>query len=118
MDYVIGMLAFFGFLAFIQVSSLSTKLKRMERHENDDSQMRSSLKDDMKSILAPCVGKEIVLDFYEDEEEPDMLDTSKHNKFILIDVDDKWAFIRIETPRKTVNKLIRFSSIKGVSFKS
>ncbi|PXV91197.1 hypothetical protein C8E03_104205 [Lachnotalea glycerini] len=115
MEYIYGIWAFLGFLAFLQVSSLSTKQKRMERRENDDSQVRSSMKDDMKMILTPYVGKEVIFDFYEDEEDLDMVNTNK-NKFILLDVDEKWALIRIESTRKTVNKLIRISSVKGVSF--
>ncbi len=115
MEYIFGIWAFLGFLAFLQVSSLSTKQKRMERCENEDSQLRSSMKDDMKTILTPYVGKEVTFDFYEDEEDSDMADTSK-TKFILLDVDEKWALIRIYTKRKTVNKVIRLSSIKGASF--
>ena len=71
----------------------------------------------MKAVMTQYIGKEIVLDFYEDEEDIDMLDTSKHNKFTLMDVDEKWALIHIEKPKKSVEKLIRLSSIKGFSLK-
>ena len=46
----------------------------------------------------------------------DLLCAGKHEKTILLDIDEKWVMIRFETPKKQKDKLIRISSIKGVSF--
>lgn len=121
MDLLYKIWAFFGFLAFIQMGSIyasSARMRRAERSENGNLHAeRSSVKDDMAKILAPYIGKEISLDFYEDEEDMDLLDTGKHDKAILMDIDPKWALIHIETPKTHKEKLIRISSIKGVAFK-
>lgn len=121
MDFLYKIWAFFGFIAFIQMGSIyaaSAKLRRAERSESGNLHAeRSSVKDDMAKILAPYIGKEVSLDFYEDEEDMDLFDVGKHDKAILLDIDSKWALMRIETPKTHKDKLIRISSIKGVAFK-
>ena len=118
MDLLYKMWAFFGFLAFIQMGSIYARIHRAERSENGNLHAeRSSVKDDMAKILAPYIGKEISLDFYEDEEDIDLLGADRHDKIILMDIDPKWSLIHIETPKTHKDKLIRISSIKGVTFK-
>lgn len=121
MDLLYKIWAFFGFLAFIQIGGIyanSARTRRKERSESGNLHAeRSSVKDDMTEILAPRIGKEISLDFYEDEEDMDLLFMDKHHKSILLDIDPKWALIRIETSKTHKEKLIRISSIKGVAFK-
>lgn len=117
MDILYKIGAIFGLIAFFQVSTISAKLHRMERSENGNLHSeRSSVRDDMIKILTPYIGKEVLLDFYEDEEDMDLLCTGKQDKIILLDIDSKWAMIRIETSKTHIDKLIRISSIKGVSF--
>ncbi len=118
MDLLYKIWAFFGFLAFIQMGSIYARTRRAERSESGNLHAeRSSVKDDMAKILAPYIGKEISLDFYEDEEDMDLLGADRHDKAILMDIDPKWALIHIETPKEQKDKLIRISSIKGVAFK-
>lgn len=118
MEILYKMGAIFGLLAFFQVSAVAARLRRLERSENSAVHSeRSSVKDDMRKILAPYTGKEIHLDFYEDEEDADLelINIGGHNKIILLDMDEKWALVRIETPKNHRDKLIRISSIRGVS---
>lgn len=117
MDVLYQMGAIFGLFAFFQVNAISAKLRRMERSETSSLHLeRSSVKDDMAKLLAPYIGKEVVFDFYEDEEDEDLLLAGKHSKVILLDVDEKWAMIHMEMPKAHKEKLIRVSSVKGVSF--
>lgn len=117
MDIVYKLWAFFGFLAFIQVCSLSSRLRKTERSINSEpNTLRSSMKDDMRQILNPYIGKEIeTIDFYEDEE-TDIFYDVKQNQFFLEDIDEKWALIKVITPKYEKQELIRISSIKGVTF--
>ena len=117
MDIVYKLWAFFGFLAFIQVCSLSSRLRKTERYINSEpNTLRSSMKHDMRQILNPYIGKEIeTIDFYEDEE-TDIFYDVKQNRFFLEDIDEKWALLKVITPKYEKQELIRISSIKGVTF--
>ena len=117
MDIVYKLWAFFGFLAFIQVCSLSSRLRKTERSINSEpNTLRSSMKDDMRQILNSYIGKEIEdIDFYEDEE-TDIFYDVKQNRFFLEDIDEKWALLKVITPKYEKQELIRISSIKGVTF--
>ena len=117
MDIVYKLWAFFGFWAFIQVCSLSSRLRKTERSINSEpNTLRSSMKDDMRQILNPYIGKEIeTIDFYEDEE-TDIFYDVKQNQFFLEDIDEKWALLKVITPKYEKQELIRISSIKGVTF--
>lgn len=117
MDILYKMGAIFGLIAFLQVSAISAKLRRMERSERGNLHLGgSNVEDDMIKILTPYIGKEVSLDFYEEEEDMDLLCAGKQEKTILLDIDTKWAMVRKETPKKHKDKLIRISSIKGVAF--
>ena len=117
MDIVYKLWAFLGFLAFILVCSLSSRLRKTERSINSEpNTLRSSMKDDMRQILNPYIGKEIeTIDFYEDEE-TDIFYDVKQNQFFLEDIDEKWALLKVITPKYEKQELIRISSIKGVTF--
>ncbi|MDY2589829.1 MAG: hypothetical protein SOW32_06535 [Agathobacter sp.] len=117
MDIVYKLWAFFGFLAFIQVCGISSRLRKTERSINSEpNTLRSSMKDDMRQILNPYIGKEIeTIDFYEDEE-TDIFYDVKQNRFFLEDIDEKWALLKVITPKYEKQELIRISSIKGVTF--
>lgn len=121
MDLLNKIWVFCLILSFIQLGSIyagSARIRRAERSESGNLHAeRSSVKDDMAKILAPYIGKEISLDFYEDEEDMDLLGADRHDKAILMDIDPKWALIHIETPKTHKEKLIRISSIKGIAFK-
>ncbi|MDY3797376.1 MAG: hypothetical protein SOZ81_11840, partial [Agathobacter sp.] len=100
MDIVYKLWAFFGFLAFIQVCGISSRLRKTERSINSEpNTLRSSMKDDMRQILNPYIGKEIeTIDFYEDEE-TDIFYDVKQNRFFLEDIDEKWALLKVITPK-------------------
>ena len=45
----------------------------------------------------------------------DLLDTGKYVKYTLVDIDARWALVRIDKSKKSINKIIRLSGIKGIS---
>lgn len=102
-------------MAFFQMMNLRNRMRRMERQREEESGIISPERADLKAAMARYVGQEIRLEFYEDEEVVDLISPGKYGKTILEDVDEKWALVRLETPKKTVRKLVRLSSIRGVT---
>lgn len=115
METLITIGAFLGFLAFLKVGELSSKVNRLIRaeREQEDKAYTSNIHV-RKDMLEPYIGNQIGLDFYEDEEDEDMF---LENDAVLLAVDEKWALLEITTKNKKKQKLIRLSSIKGVSAK-
>ncbi len=115
MDTLVKIGAFLGFLAFLKVGSLASKVQRLERAERlQEIGTYEGKAHMMKDMLEPYVGSEITLDFYEDEGEADLF---FDNAAVLLAVDEKWALLEIADKDKKKQKLIRLSSIKGVSTK-
>lgn len=110
--YKIG--AFLGLLAFFYVCSLARKMRRFERTMVIENADYAGKEDMTWQIMKQYTGKEIKLDFYEDEADADMF---FKDSAILRSVDEKWALLEIKCGKKTKQKLIRLSSIKGVSAK-
>lgn len=115
MDTLITIGAFLGFLAFLKVGDLSSKVNRMLRaeREQEDRAYTSNIHV-RKDMLEPYIGSQIGLDFFEGEKDWDMF---LENGAVLLAVDEKWALLEIPTKNKKKQKLIRLSSLKGVSAK-
>lgn len=115
MDTLITIGAFLGFLAFLKVGDLSSKVNRLMRaeREQEDRAYTSNIHV-KKDMLEPYIGSLIGLDFFEDEEDGDLY---FGNDVVLLAVDEKWALLEITAKNKKMQKLIRLSSLKGVSAK-
>lgn len=115
MDTLVKIGAFLGFLAFLKVGSLASKVQKLERAERlQEAGAFAEKAHMMKDMMEPYVGSEIMLDFYEDEGETDLF---FDNTAVLLAVDERWALLEIVEKDKKKQKLIRLSSIKGVSTK-
>ena len=115
MDTLVKIGAFLGLIAFFWVSSLAAKVRRLERTERlQETGAYAKKSNMMKEMLEPYVGSEIMLDFYEDEGEADLF---FDKGAVLLAVDEKWALLEITIKDKKKQKLIRHSSIKGISTK-
>ena len=115
MDTLVKIGAFLGFLAFIKVGSLASKVSKLERAERlQEAGVYEGKALMMEDMLEPYVGNVITLDFYEDEGEADLF---FDNAAMLLAVDEKWALLEVTQKDKKKQKLIRLSSIKGVSAK-
>ncbi len=119
MDTLVKIGAFLGFLAFLQVGSLTSKVNRLIRegrslgngmHINAHTVNAHIMKD----MLEPYIGSRIGLDFFEDEGDVDIF---FDNDLLLLAVDEKWALLEITDHGKKKQKLIRLSSLKGISTK-
>lgn len=115
MDILYKIGAFLGFLAFIQAGSLSSKMNRFIREIRglEDKAYRGN-NHIGRDILEPYIGSQIRLSFFEDEEDEDIFE---ENNVLLVAVDEKWALLELTDHEKKRQKLIRLSSLKGISSK-
>ncbi len=103
----------FGLFAFIQMWGLSSRISRLERAKVNNTEI-----EDLTEIIVTHIGKQIdTITFYEDEEDDDLECLGKNEKAFIEEVDEKWVLLRVEKAKKTVRKLIRISSIKGIALK-
>ncbi len=118
MEYVALIFGIFGLLAYGEMSSLKNrisdlenqmaKLKGTRQHEE-----RVSLRQYVKSYI----GKNVELELKEDDLDADimMYGNSKHGSNTILDADEDWILLKIETPKGEKEKLIRISSIERIS---
>ena len=63
------------------------------------------------------IGQKVNIDLKEDHEDVDIINygNTKHGSNTVLDADNEWLLVRIETPKKTVEKLIRMESVERIS---
>ncbi len=118
MEYIGFIFGIFGLFAYVELSSLKrritdleeqmTKLKGTRQHEE-----RVSLRQYIKSYI----GQKVRLELKEDDQDVDimMYGNTKHGSNTILDADEDWLLLHIETPKGEKEKLIRISSIERIS---
>ncbi len=108
----------FGLLAYLQLSSLKKRIDELEReltrtkgtsyHED-----RTALMNAAKSYI----GETVNIDLKEDHQDLDLISygNTKHGSNTILDADEEWIRVRIETPKGVKEKLIRMESIERIS---
>lgn len=107
-------LGVFGFIAFVLVMTLQGKVSKLERQmrEAGIGEEGIALNGDLSSSLEKRIGCQVKVDFYDGEADADIVS----GKTVTIkDVDEKWVLVRLENKKKTCEKLIRISTIKGIT---
>lgn len=107
-------LGVFGFIAFVFVLTLQGKVSKLERQirEAGIGEEGISLNGDLSASLEKRIGRQVKMDFYDGEADVDMVSA----KTVTIkDVDEKWVLVHLEGKKKTMDKLIRISTIKGIT---
>ena len=63
------------------------------------------------------IGKRVVLDLKEGHEDVDIVSygNTKHGSNTILDADDEWMLVRVDTPKGSKNKLIRLGSVERIS---
>ncbi len=118
MEYVGFVLGIFGLIAYLQAASLK---KRVADLENDLAKTEGSRffteRQSLRKAAGSYVGRRVRLDLKEDCEDVDimMYGNSKHGSNTILDADDEWLLVRIESPRGTREKLIRIGSVQRIS---
>ena len=115
MDTLYKLMAFLGFIAFVQGCSLASKVSRMEREKRCEY-VGISKRNDLRQLIKSYIGAQISsVEFYDDEEDYAIGIMGKKDKLYLLDVDEKWVLFKLVTSKKETMKMIRISSIKSIS---
>ena len=118
MEYVALVFGIFGLLAYMQVASLKRRVDLLEdqlaKTEGTAAyEERAALFDAVRSYI----GKKVSVEFKEDEGDIDviMYGNTKHGSNTILDADEEWVLVRVDSAKGTKEKLIRLSSISRIS---
>ncbi len=107
-------LGVFGFIAFVFVLTLQGKVSKLERQirEAGFGEEGAALNGDLSGSLEKRIGRKVKLDFYDGEADADVIGLKSVK---ILDVDEKWVLVHCENKKKSFDKLIRISTIKGIT---
>ena len=118
MEYVALVFAIFGFFAYTKISSLERRISVLE--EQMTRQKGTSCAEKRESLLKAArsyIGRKVEIDLREDHNDIDieMYGNTKSGSNTILDVDDSWMLVRIESAKGTKDKLIRLESVDRLS---
>lgn len=121
MEYIAYAFSIFGLLAYIELSSLKKRIADLERQLT--KMKGTSYAADRKDLLATVkeyIGRPVILALKEDNEDSDviMYGNSKHGTNTILDADEEWLLVRIESAKGTKEKLLRLESVRSLSLRS
>ncbi|MBQ9037531.1 MAG: hypothetical protein IJ115_08765 [Erysipelotrichaceae bacterium] len=108
----------FGLMAYLESSSLK---KRVDELERELTKIKgTSFHEDRTTLVQAVnsyVGKKVNIEMKEDHGDMDIINygNSKYGSITVLDSDDEWLLIHIESPKETMDKLIRLESIERIS---
>ena len=118
MEYLGFIFGVFGLLAYAELFSLKKKVSALEKElagiaGTPSFEERRALLDAVESYI----GNQVVLDLKEDCEDADimMYGNSKHGSNTILDADDDWILVRIDSAKGSKEKLIRAGSVQRIS---
>lgn len=118
MQYVALVFGIFGLMAYLEISSLSKRVTELER---ELTRVRgTSYQENHASLLqivSSYIGQKVVIDLKEDYQDVDVViyGNSKYGSNVVLDVDDEWVLLRIESKKGNIEKLIRLEAISRIS---
>lgn len=118
MEIVAFVFGIFGCLAFLQIPSLKRKVENIE---DQLSKLSGTSYHEGRTALGKIardnLGKRIVLELAEGHEDVDivMYGNTKHGSNTILDADDEWMLVHIDTPKGSKDKLIRLGSVERIS---
>lgn len=118
MEYLGFIFGIFGLMAYLEISTLKKRIDDLERQLT--KMQGTSYHEDRKALLQVAgsyIGKKVNIDLKEDHEDVDIFNygNTKHGSNVILDADDEWLLLRIETPKGNKEKLIRMESIERIS---
>ena len=118
MQYAAFVFAIFGFMAYLQQSSLQKRVAELER---ELTKMKgTSYADSREELIRAArsyIGQKVRLALKEDYPDADILmyGNTKHGANTILDSSDGWILVRIDSPKGSKEKLIRAGSVKRIS---
>lgn len=120
MVYAAFVFGIFGFLAYLEVSSLKKRIDDLERQLTTVE--GTGYAEDRASLIKAAssyIGQSVILELKEDHQDVDitMYGNTKHGTNTILDIDEEWMLVRVESKKKTADKLIRIESIDRIGTK-
>ncbi|MBR2810083.1 MAG: hypothetical protein IKD69_01765 [Solobacterium sp.] len=117
MEYVGFIFGIFGLMAYLQVSSLKSRVDALEQQlskvEGTDYAMDRAA---LQRIALNLLHKPILLDLKEDHEDVDLYwAQQKKGSCTLTDADNDWLLIHLEYGKTVKDKLIRLESVRSIT---
>lgn len=117
MIYVAFVFAIFGFMAYLQISSLKKRVDELERTlSKQKGTSYYNRRKSLSQIARSYIGKPVTLTMKEDHMDSDIISygNTKRGSNTIVDVDEDWILLRIKTPKGEKEKLIRLESIQTI----
>ncbi len=121
MEYIGLVFGIFGILAYVQISSLQKRVVALEEEiagiaGTSAYEERRSLMD----VVNTYIGKPVVLEQKKDCQDVDvmMYGNTKNGSNTILEADGDWMLVRIDSPKGSMEKLIRVGSIQRISLVS
>ncbi len=118
MIYVAFIFAIFGLVAYLETSSLKRRVEKLEEQlAKTEGTPWHAERQSLQQAVRSCIGKTVKLELREDHEDVDIgiYGNGKHGTNTILDADDEWLLVRIESPKGVKEKLIRMQSIQRIS---
>ena len=118
MEYVALAFGILGIMGYLEAASLKKRVKALEDQlAGIEGTMAFEDRLSLLAVVRSYMGKKVEINFREDCMDVDvvMYGNSKHGSNTILDADEDWILVRIESPKGTKEKLIRMSSVSGVS---
>ncbi len=118
MEYVAFVFGIFGLMAYLQSSSLKSRIDQLER---ELTRMKgTSFNEDRRSLLQAIktyIGRPVKIEFKEDSEDADVISygNSRYGSNTILEADEEWMLVHISSPKGEKDKLIRMESVSRVS---
>ena len=117
MEYVAFAFGIFGLMAFLQIGELKNRIKKLEAQLSKmEGTPLYEARQDLLQIVRSSIGSKVTLDLKEDYGDVDimMYGNSKHGANTILDADEDWVLVRVDTPKKSIEKLIRLEGIERI----
>ncbi len=118
MEYVALVFGILGMMGYLESASLKKRVKVLE-DQLAGIEGTAAFEDRLSllAVIRDYIGKKVQINFKEECEDVDvvMYGNSRHGSNTILDADEEWILVRVESPKGTKEKLVRMSSVKSVA---
>ncbi len=118
MEYVALVFGILGMMGYLESASLKKRVKVLE-DQLAGIEGTAAFEDRLSllAVIREYMGKKVQINFKEECEDPDVVlyGNSRHGSNTILDADEDWILVRVESPKGTKEKLVRMSSVKSVA---
>ncbi len=116
MDSIAWMFGIFGLIAFCSMGSLKKRIRKLETQMRGEEMLDEATDvETLRLRLEVMIGQMVIFSFYEDDGDIDLLCDGVVR---VVDVDEKWVLVHAEEGKRTMDRLLRISSIRSVEIRN